>query len=256
MLPQHLSLGQLLQLFLYLKKVTQLTAKECILNSAHRSCELDHIPSKLLIEGLDSILTDLFNCSLASGIFPQCLKSALVTPILKKRCLDHNDLNNYRPVSNLCFISKILEKLVLSQVSAYLNSHNIYNTCQPEYRPGLSTETALLKVVNDLFLSLNKGNISVLALIGFSSAFDIIDHPILVHRLHTDFGFTDTVLQWFSSYLTDCTHYVSLSNHCSAFAPVHAGVPQCSVLGPMLLTMYIKPLSAIFDSHTIHLLTT
>ena len=79
-----------------------------------------------------------------------------------------------------------------------------------------------MKVVN-LFLSLNKGDISVLALLDFSSAFDTIDHPILVHRLHTDFGFTDAVLQWFSSYLTDCTHYISLSNHCSAFTPVHSG---------------------------------
>ena len=210
------------------EKLSQLTVKECILNSAPKSCELDPIPSKLLIECLDSILpslTDLFNSSLASGIFPQCFKSALVTPILKKRCLDHNDLNNYRPVSNLCFIAKILEK------------H--------------STETALLKVVNHLFLSLNKGNISVLALLDFSSAFDTIDHTILVHRLHTDFGLTDTVLQWFSSYLTDRTHYVSLCNHCSAFAPVHSGVPQCSVLGPILFTMYIKPLSAIIDSHSI-----
>ena len=169
----------------------------------------------------------------------------------KKRCLDHNDLNNYQPVPNLCPNAKILEKLVLSQVSAHLNSHNLYNTCQSAYRPGHSTETALLKVVNDLVLSLNKGNISVLALLDFSSAFDTIDHTILVHRLHTDFGFTDTVLQWFSSYLTDRTHYVSLSNHCSAFAPVHLGVPQGSVLGPILFTMYTKPLSAIIDSHSI-----
>ena len=224
------------------EKVSQLTVKECILNSA---------PKSFLIKCLDSILpslTNLFNSSFASEIFPQCFKSALVTPILKKRCLDHNDLNNYRPVSNLCFIAKILEKLVLSQVSSYLNSHNLYNTCQSAYRPGHSTETALLKVVNDLFLSPNKGNISVLA---FSSAFDTIDHTIRVHRLHTDFGFTDAVLQWFSSYLTDRTHYVSLSNHCSDFAPVHSGVPHGSVLGPILFTMYIKPLSAIIDSHSI-----
>ena len=97
MLPQRLLLGQLLQLFLHLKKVSQLTVKECILSSAPKSCELDPIHSKLLIECLDYILpslTDLFNSSLASGIFPQCFKSALVTPILKKMCLDHNDLNN------------------------------------------------------------------------------------------------------------------------------------------------------------------
>ena len=76
-------------------------------------------------------------------------------------------LNNYRPVSNLRFIAKILEKLVLSQVSSYHNSHNLYNTCQSAYSPGHSTETALQKVANDLFLSLNKGNISVLALLDF-----------------------------------------------------------------------------------------
>ena len=139
-------------------------------------------------------LTDLFISSLASDIFPQCFKSTLVTPILKKMCLDHNDLSNYRPVSNLCFTAKILEKLVLSHVSSYLNSHYRYNTCQSAYRPGHSTETALLIVVNNLLLSPNKGNIYVLAMLDFSSAFDTIDHSIIVHRLHTDFGFTDAVL--------------------------------------------------------------
>ena len=97
--------------FSSIEKVSQLTVKECILNSAPKSCELDPIPSKLLIECLDSnlpSLTDLSNSSLASRIFPQRFKSALVAPILKKRCLDHNDLNNYRPVSNLRFIAKIL----------------------------------------------------------------------------------------------------------------------------------------------------
>ena len=181
--------------------------KECILNSTPMSSDLDPIPSKLLIECLDSILpslSDLFNSSLAFSIFPQCFKSALVTPILKKRCLDHNDLNNCRPVSNLCFIANILEKLHLSLVSSYLNSHNLNNTSQSAYSPCHSTETVLLIVANDLFLSLNKGNMSVLAMLDFSSAFDSIDHSILVHRLHTDFGCADAVLQWLSSYLS-CT---------------------------------------------------
>ena len=87
----------------------------------------------------------------------------------------------------IIFIAKILEKLVVSQVSSFLNSHNLYNTCQSAYRPGHSTGTAVLKVANDLFLSPNKGNIFVLAMLDFSSAFDTVDHSILVHRLHTDF---------------------------------------------------------------------
>ena len=92
---------------------------------------------------------------------------------------------------------------------------------------------------------------SVLDLLDSSSAFDTIDHFILVHSLHTDFGFTDAVLQWFSSYLTDRTQYVSFYDLCSAFAPVHTDVNQGSVLGPKLFTMYIEPLSAIIDSHSI-----
>ena len=145
----------------------------------------------------------------------------------------------------------MLEKLVLSQVYSYLNSLNHYNACQSAYRPGHSTETALLKVVNDTFLSLNKGNISVLALRDFSSAFDAVDHYFLVHRLHTNNGFSDTVLQLFSSYLTDRTHFDSLSNYCSTISPVHSGVRHGAGLGPIHFTMYINPLSAIIASHSI-----
>ena len=131
--------------------------KECIPFSAPKSCELDPIPSKLLIECLDSILpsfTDL--CNSCFWNLPTMLQISSCHTNSQKKCLDHNDLNNYGPVSNLCFIAKILEKLVLSQVSSYLNSHNLYNTCQSAYRPGRSTETALLKVVDDLFISLTK----------------------------------------------------------------------------------------------------
>ena len=101
------------------------------------------------------------------------------------------------------------------------------------------------------FLSLNKGNMSAIAMLYFSSAFDTIDHSIHVHHLHTDFGLTDTVLQWSSSYLTDHTQYVSMSNNCSAIAHIHSGVLRGSVLGPILFTMYIKPLSDTMDSHSI-----
>ena len=110
-------------------------------------------------------------------------------------CRNHNGLNNNRPVSDLCFIAKIVEKLPLSKVSSYLNSHHLCKSLQPAYCPGHSTETALLKLVIDLFLSLSKGKVSILALLDFSSAFDTIYHSIVVNRLHTDFRFTDFVLQ-------------------------------------------------------------
>ena len=97
-----------------------------------------------------------------------------------KRCLDHSDLNNYRPVSNLCFIAKILGKMSYPKFVP-VSTDNLYNTFQAAFHPGHSTEPALLKVINDLFLSLNNGSMSVQALLDFSSAFDTIDHPILVH---------------------------------------------------------------------------
>ena len=92
---------------------------------------------------------------------------------------------------------------------------------------------------------------SVLTSLDFCSAFHTIDHSILVHRHNADFEFSDNVLQWLSSYLTDPTHYVSLYNHCSDFAPVNSDVSHGSALGPILFTMYIKPLSAIIDSPSI-----
>ena len=101
------------------------------------------------------------------------------------------------------------------------------------------------------YLSLIKGNKSGQALPVVSTAFDTIGNHILVHCPHTNFEFTDTVLQCFSSYLTDRTQYVSLSNHCSAFAPVLSGIPRCSFCGPIFFSMYYRLLSAIIDSHSI-----
>ena len=195
--------------------------------------------------------------SLASGIISQCFKSALVTPILKKRCLDHNDLNNYPPVSNLCFIANILKKLVWSQVSSYLNSHNLYNTCQPAYRPGHSTETALLKVVNDLFLSLNIGNISVLALLDFSSAFDTIDHTITVYILTLDLlilSFNGFHLIWLIVHTTSL--YVIIALILLLYTQVFLMVQFLALyFSPCILSLCL-PLLTHTLSYIIHLLMT
>ena len=138
----------------------------------------------------------LVNCSLSSSAFPEVLKTALVSPHLssKKKSLDQNELKNYHSVSNLSFVSKIIEKLVLSQLSDHLSANNLHNRFQSAYRTGHSTETALLKIVNDLLLALDDGNVSLLALLDLSAAFDTIDNSILLHRLHHDFGIQGTAL--------------------------------------------------------------
>ena len=139
--------------------------------------------------------------SLKSGVFPSIYKSAIVTPLLKKPSLDPNDLKNYRPVSNLSFMSKFLEKIV-SQLMSHLNRHKLFSSFQSAYRLGHSTETALLKVVNDLPLAMDEGKLSVLVLLDLSAAFDTLDHGILLHRLQHVFSIQGTVLSWFRSYLT------------------------------------------------------
>ena len=139
---------------------------------------------------------------------------------------------------------KFLPTSTLTMFTILVNQHIVLFTAT-------ETETTLQKVANNLFLSVYEGSIFLLSLLYFSSAFDTMYHSILVHRLHADIVFTDTVLQWFSSYLTDRTHNVSLSNHLNAFAPVHLGVSLGSVRDPMLITMYIKTMSAIIDSHSI-----
>ena len=103
-------------------------------------------------------------------------------------------LKDYRPVSNLSFVFKIIEKLVLSQLSDHLFANNLYNRFQSAHRPGHSAETALLKIVNDLLPALDDGNVSLLALLDLSAAFDTIDHSILLHGLHHDFGIQGTAL--------------------------------------------------------------
>ena len=130
-------------------------------------------------------------------------KTAIVQPLLKKPSLDQDDLKNYRRVSNLSFRSKVAEKLVLSQLSEYLNTRQLFRSVQSAYRPNHSTETALVKIVYGLLLALDDGKVSVLTLLDLSAAFGTIDHNILLHRLEHAFGITGTALSWIRSYLSD-----------------------------------------------------
>ena len=213
---------------------------------------LDPIPTSLIKECLSDLLpliTRIVNSSLCSGVVPPQFKQAVVTPMLKKPGLDPNDLKNFRPVSNLPFISKILEKVVLTQLQKHLSENDLLEIRQSAYRKNHSTETALLSVVDGLLRNADDRLVSVLALLDLSAAFDTLDHPILLQRLETTFGISGTVLHWFASYLEGREQSVKVDNVLSSPSPLQFGVPQGSVLGPILFTLYSQPLSDLICRH-------
>ena len=191
-------------------------------------------------------LTHVVNESFLTGRFPDIFKFAIVRPLLKKPSLDPNSLTNYRPVSNLSIPSKIIEKVVLSQVLAHLQQNNLLNPNQSAYRQGHRTETALIKIVNGILLGFDDDKLSVLALLDLSAAFDTIDHSILLHRLQCSFGIQGDVLSWFQSYLADRKHSVCVNGLYSAQSVLTYGVPQGSILGPIL---YSTPVSDVISRH-------
>lgn len=242
-------------LFNSFQPVTENDVTKIIWKMPPKSCDLDPLPTTLLLEHLDVLIpsiTSIINASLLTGSVPSDLKIALVKPLLKKLSLDKEQLKNYRPVSNLPFLSKVLEKVVLSQLLSHLQSNNLSNPFQSAYRTGHSTETVLLRVVNDILTALDNDKLSVLLLLDLSAAFDTIDHDILLSRLHDVFGIRSTALLWFSSYLTDRKQYVKINGSSSPPAPLQFGVPQGSVLGPVLFVLYTTPLSQLISQHSVN----
>jgi hypothetical protein len=191
------------------------------------------------------------NLSLSTGVFPDEMKLALVTPLWKKPSMDPEILGNFRPISNLSFLSKLLERVVARQLIAYLERRSLLVPLQSTYRANHSTETALLKVLNDLLIALDEGKAVVLALLDQSAAFDTIDHAILLDRLTARFGITGCVLAWFKSYLFNRRQSVSVKGKSSRSVFLPFGVPQGSVLGPVLYTLYNSPLHEIASAHGI-----
>ena len=196
-------------------------------------------------ERFANIIVKIINASLKTGIVPNIFKLAHVTPLLKKTSLDPESLNNYRPISQLPFISKVLEKVVAGLVCKYLKDNDLFENLQSAYRPGLSVETALVRVTNDIRIALDKKQMVILVLLDLSAAFDTVDHELLLMRMSHRFGISGNVLKWFRSYLTLRSQVVVLSDSSSEQLYIECGVPQGSVLGPILFTMYTSPLGDI-----------
>ena len=217
-----------------------------------KQCGLDPIPTwllKRLSHLLLPYLVHLFNKSLSSGQCPRSFKEAQVRPILKKSTLDPQLPSSYRPISNLSVLSKLLERLVLSRLLTHLNNNALLPKTQSAYRPHHSTETAVLRVVSDIRVALDVGHVSLLLLLDMSAAFDTVDHDILIARMDKAFAVRQTPLQWFRTYLSGRSQTILSSSSCSAKQLIQSGVPQGSVLGSILFSLYVSDIAGIVATH-------
>ena len=172
--------------------VSESTVRKVIRESPSKPCQLDPVPTWLMKECLDELLpfiTQVINISLSSRIVPASYKKSHVIPLLKKKQWDPDEFRHYRPISNLMFISKVLERIVTAQLRAYLETNDLFLCMQSAYRQFHSTETALIKVYNDLLLAVDRGLEAVWVLLDFSAAFETIDHAKFMCRLRHDYGF-------------------------------------------------------------------
>ena len=227
-----------------------LSQADALLLSLSKSSPIDIIPVSLLKSCHHTfavLLARLADISFSSGKFPDLYKVARITPLPKKPSLDPSDLSSYRPIANLRTMGKLLERLAQAQLRPHILSSAAFSPYQSAYRPLYSTETAAVFLSNCL-LSPSSSSPSLLVSLDLSSAFDCVSHSILLNRLHDDFGLTGLPLTWLHSYLSGRSQSVMWNGVVSPSTTMFLGVPQGSVLGPLLFSAYVSPISRLFHS--------
>ena len=185
------------------------------------------------------IITNLVNKSIVSKCVPPKWKHACVTPIFKSG--DKGDTNNYRPISVLPTISKIMERVVKNQLQSHLECHNIITRSQFGFRRNHSTETCILTMLNYLYEQIDNGCMGSVIYIDLKKAFDTVSHKIMLRKL-SSIGLSAESVDWFASYLTDRSQVTRVSGKSSTNQPINIGVPQGSILGPVLFQIYVNDL--------------
>ncbi|XP_048735849.2 uncharacterized protein LOC125651324 [Ostrea edulis] len=216
---------------------TQKVVDKVIRSCANKTCSLDAIPTALLknstvLSMMLLTITELENISLSTGVFPNELKRALVTPRLKKFRLDMRTFSNCRPDSNIPFINKVIERVVAQQLNSDLTRNGLHDDLQSAYKTGTSIETAILRIKIVVEAVLDEGDAMLLVLLDLSAAFDTIDHTLLLEILREEVGLTDTALRWVQSYLSGRIQAVKINSSVSSDVPLSTGESQGSVSVP------------------------
>ena len=234
------------------RPITLDATKKLILSATPKSCKLDPIPMDLLrnhIDVLAPIIQKIINILITNGMISANMKEALLRQLLKKSNLDPQQLKNFRPVSNLSFVSKLVERAVCDQLMEHVTNTGKLEDLQSAYRSRHSTESALLKVKTDLLDAMDNQKVTCLILLDLSAAFDTVSHELLLNRLKFRFGITGSALSWIEFYLTQRSQKVIIDDFESDHITLTHGVPQGSVVGPILYTLFMSPLGNLCRSH-------